>query len=182
MTSERTPRLSPSGARLSCDPGCLSGASGIIELGDSILFSQLTLAPDPVIIVPPPPAPATFLMEFTGPNSEPGNPITFWLDVTVEAPAIFDTPPSQVVIFLMRGNVSPEADPTAIVAADFTTTLFNPLEIAKGVLNTHDLSPPDAFQIYSVWIAQAVGAAAINVLGVHMAAVGVSQSLFLSQP
>lgn len=29
MTSERSPRLSPSGARLSCDPGCLSGASGV---------------------------------------------------------------------------------------------------------------------------------------------------------
>lgn len=29
MTSERSPRLSPSGVRLSCDPGCLSGASGV---------------------------------------------------------------------------------------------------------------------------------------------------------
>lgn len=40
MTSERSPRLSPSGVKLSCDPGCLSGASGVGCCPDT-LFTNL---------------------------------------------------------------------------------------------------------------------------------------------
>lgn len=51
MTSERTPRLSPSGARLSCDPGCLSGASGVgccvTPLFEQLGEDMLIIAGDP---------------------------------------------------------------------------------------------------------------------------------------
>lgn len=181
MTSERSPRLSPSGVRLSCDPSCpsgLTGPTGTIELGSSILVSQETETT--TFDIPAPPAPPTLLMTFTGPNTEAGNPITFWLDVTFLAPGEF-TPTSQIAVFLVRGIVGPDIDPTQILAADFSTSLIVSDQIGKAVLNTHDLNPPEAFQTYTVWAAQASGTDSIQATVTHLAATGVSPNLFLQQ-
>lgn len=179
MTSERSPRLSPSGPRLSCDPGCLSGPTGTIEAGSSILVTQETEAT--TFDIPAPPSPPTLLMTVTGPNTEAGNPIAFWVDVTFLTGGEF-TPTSQVAVFLMRGLLGPDVAPFAdIIMADFGTSLFVSDQFGKAVFNAHDLNPPEAFQTYTVWASQVSGTDPVQATAAHLAATGVSPNLFLQQ-